>query len=188
VITTAEIPLADPAVVAARAKAAGRREPAPVTLRLIVWVLVFVFLLALVGLVVERSHPTWLAFMRHTVTPTSIVTTAPVAATAATSAGGHLERATGSTYLVPATTYQLEVTTTVNCWTLVKSPPSSTTTVFAATVTAKTSPQTITVSGTSSIELGARATSITVRSGGRALGVISSPVVGTTYVFEPKVS
>jgi hypothetical protein len=46
--------------------------PAPVGLRLVVWILFFVFLVALVALAVEHYHPDWLSFLRNSSTTASL--------------------------------------------------------------------------------------------------------------------
>ena len=71
-IVTAEIPAVPTNVRAARrgepigyAPLAAEVVPAPVALRLIVWVLFFIFLVALIALAVEHYHPDWFSFLRN---------------------------------------------------------------------------------------------------------------------------
>ena len=74
-IITAEIPAVDvrprpsPTHSAAdprrRSGPTSRIESAPMGLRLSVWILVFLVLLALLGLAVVHFHPTWLSFLRN---------------------------------------------------------------------------------------------------------------------------
>jgi hypothetical protein len=77
---TAEIPVTTPVSAARQGpRFAQDRDyepadllPAPVGLRLLVWILFFVFLVALVALAVEHYHPDWLSFLRNSSTTASL--------------------------------------------------------------------------------------------------------------------
>jgi hypothetical protein len=160
------------------------REPAPVVLRLAVWSLAFVFVLAAAGDVVLHVRPGWLRPFRH-------VESSSPSGRARPRPGGTASLllvssdATGATFEVPAQRYRLVVTTAARCWTTVKSPPDATGFVFARTITPATSPASVEVSGAASVELAARAVSLAVRAGDRTVGVIRSPRVAYRYTFEP---
>ncbi len=159
------------------------RLPAPILVRLVVWVLVLAVVLALGGLAVLHYHPSWLSFLRNTAgaQPVPIGTTAPGPRAFRLVSSG----ATGATYAVPASAYSLSISTTLPCWTQVRSPASATGFVVAETLTASTSPKVVAIRGTSSVELFAGARSITVKVGARVLGTIDSPRTGYTYRFDP---
>jgi len=81
-VVTAEIPVVAPPARNARSRVgtpAYERPadpvevvPAPVALRLAVWVLFFVFLVALIALAVDHFHPDWLSFLRRGVSNTAL--------------------------------------------------------------------------------------------------------------------
>lgn len=69
-MVTAELPIQRAPSGAVARRPAGpvmaRRQPAPVALQLLVWVLAFIFLVILVGAIVAGVSPGSLTFMRHT--------------------------------------------------------------------------------------------------------------------------
>ena len=69
-MVTAELPIQRAPSGAVARRPAGpvmaRRQPAPVGVQLVVWVLAFIFLVILVGAIVAAVSPGALTFMRHT--------------------------------------------------------------------------------------------------------------------------
>jgi hypothetical protein len=69
-MVTAELPIQRAPSGAVARRPAGpvmaRRQPAPVGLQLVVWVLAFIFLVVLVGAILAAVSPGALTFMRHT--------------------------------------------------------------------------------------------------------------------------
>lgn len=174
---------------------ATRRQPAPYSVRLVVWLLSLVLVLVLAGSAVARYHPSWLNFLRSSTALAIGTNGAPAAASSSTttpssrpvSRGGfHLisQSATSSTYSVPSGTYSLVVTTAAPCWTAVSEPAGSRPPKYAEDVLASVSPKAFPVSGSSSIEISAAATSIAVESGGTTVGTITSPKLGPPYSYS----
>lgn len=173
----------------------SKRLPAPFGLRLVVWLLLFVLVVAVAGLEVERLHPSWLAFLRRT----GVSASAPTSTGKTTSTGGaggaakqgakHLalvsKGAKTTTYTVPSGTYEVVASCANRCWTTVASPAGSSHYVLAKTLTAKDSPTSVTVTGSSTVTFAAKATSIVIRAGKTTLGTITSPEVSHAYVFKP---
>ena len=77
-VVTAEIPVTTPLTSPTGARHAGddalyeRLQPAPAALRVAVWLLFFVFLIALIALAVEHYHPDWLSFLRNSSASSSL--------------------------------------------------------------------------------------------------------------------
>ncbi|MDA8292367.1 MAG: hypothetical protein M0Z33_11925 [Actinomycetota bacterium] len=179
---------------------ASRRRSAPYAVRLVVWLLFFVLLVALAGRAVEHYHPAWLDFLRNT-TRTSSGTAStggekghrtasrPSSSTLAPtgfrllSSGAH-----GATYSVPSPRYSVVVTTSTPSWTEVATPAGSTTYRYAETVLPGASPKAFAVTGSSTVVLAHTVTSIGVEIGGRTVGTISTPRVGYPYSFRPAAS
>jgi hypothetical protein len=207
VITTAEIPRVSPAPRPQFAREDGwhpdieRRLPAPWGLEIAVWVLFVLFVLGLIGLAAEHFHPSWVAFLRNTAATTprrssrgstsSSTRAAPRSSTTQpTRELGQLvlvsTTRSSATYSVPTSTgFSVAISTTHPCWTQVKSPPASSTFVFARTITANQSPVVIKLAGPASLMLGAHATALTVEVGSKVIGSISPPRSFLTYVFRP---
>lgn len=205
VAVTAEIPaVAAPtwqrsqgAAPSSSATSRQRRQPAPLLLRACVWFLVLVLLLAGAGLWAERSHPSWFTSLRAKVpgaapalgskasvpgssaTPTTVGSPRPGAVSAS---------ATGETVAVPAGAYSvvLDLNTAHPCWMKVVSPAGSSTVVFEQVVQPSSSPQTVTLTRSAVVTLGAEARSIEVRSAGRAVADLTAPkILPYTYTFMP---
>jgi hypothetical protein len=171
-----------------------RRVPAPMGLQIAVWLLFVVFVVGLVGLAVEHFHPSWVSFLRNTATTSnghhhgaaSNSTPSTSSSTHSSALTAESTTATGATYLVPsASTYTLVVSVPNRCYIDVASPPNSKNFVFASTIDASQSPKSITVHGSSSLELGAQTTSVAVEVSGKQVGVISTPRPGYIYTFIP---
>ncbi|MGA8296780.1 MAG: hypothetical protein WB770_07035 [Acidimicrobiales bacterium] len=172
------------------------RAPAPMGLQILVWLLFVVFVVGIVGLAVEHFHPSWISFMRNTIgthSPSSHnhsvgsnSSSTSLAQTNSTGLTKQSSNAKGATYVVPTTaSYTIVVTVANRCFVGVTSPPSSKHYVFASTIDASQSPEAIQVAGSSSLLLGAQATSIAVKVSGKQVGEISPPQLGYTYTFNP---
>ncbi|HUZ21277.1 MAG TPA: hypothetical protein VMU75_11970 [Acidimicrobiales bacterium] len=171
----------------------SRRLPAPFLLRLFVWFVFFLLVLGAVGLAVEHFHPTWLSFLRNTASPAvagpaSGSTTSSSTPAASSGFRRVAANATGATYSVPASSYTIELTLFQACWTKIKSPPSAATYLLEQTLLPSESPKLVNVSGSSSVDLAAQASSITIRSGSTVLGEITAPKVAYTYTFVASTS
>jgi hypothetical protein len=200
-ITTAEIPRIS-APVAQFPRGDGwhpeieRRLPAPWGLQLAVWALFALFVLGLVGLAVEHFHPGWISGWRNTIptgqTSANTSSTSPGAGstTLPTSKLGKLvliaATKSSATYSVPTSSgFTLVVSTNIPCYTLVKSPPTESGYAFAATITAKQSPEVINLTGPASVSLGASASALTIKVGSVEIGTITPPQALLTYIFTP---
>lgn len=172
-----------------------RRQPAPVALQSVVWLLFVIFVIGIVGLAVEHFHPSWISFLRRTI---SQPTTQPrhhrhgsgsssnITAPPSNVLTEQSSTAKGATYSVPTSaSYTLVISVPNRCYILVESPPNSTNYVFARTISKSESPQSIPVSGTSSLELGAQTMSVTVDVSGRKVGEILDPRTGYIFKFVP---
>lgn len=169
-------------------------------LQIVVWLLFVVFVVGLVGLAVEHFHPSWIANFRNTVGSPSGASHHQAAgskgnspSTSSTHASVLTETASsdkGATYSVPSSSsYTLVVTVTNRCYIDVTSPPNSKHYAFASTIEANQSPKSISVNGRSTLELGAKTISVTVKVAGKQIGVISSPRTGPfIYTFLPSSS
>ena len=170
-----------------------RRDPAPTTIRIVVWTLAFVFLFTLAGLVTAEVHPDWLAFLRSEAPATRpVVTSPPPTATPSTlQTGIALISTTAKTvaYSVPASSYSIVVKTlkTGPAWTVVHTPLTAHgpitahNAVFAQTIPAS-STRTIAFKGSGSVIVSATIRSLTVVSGSTTLGTVT-PKLGVTYEF-----
>ena len=208
IITTAEIPRVSvapsthfPRTADAWHPDVERRLPAPWGLELAVWLLFVLFVVGLIGLAIEHFHPSWVAFLRNTVTTThqrsargTTSSTAPSASGVPTSqssaALGKLVLVSATknsvTYSVPTSKgFSLVVSTANPCWTQVKSPPTSAHYLFAATITPKQSPEVIELNGPASVVLGAHASALTIKVGSTKIGSITTPRPLLTYTFAP---
>lgn len=171
----------------------GPRRPAPYLVRLAVWLLLFVLLLMLGGVAVEHYHPTWLDTLRnHAVpgAPAQGTTRAAVPASSTPGAASGFRELShtpqGATYAVPATSYSIVLTTTAPCWTEISTPAGSKRYLFAETVEPSASPKSFAVSGSSTVVLAHRTTSIGVEIHSRTVGTIDMPAVGYSYSFVPR--
>lgn len=170
-----------------------RRRPAPYALRLLVWLLFFVLLLALAGRAVEHYHPTWLDFLRNSAAPSAAKTPARSHATGTTTpqTGFHeiSHTSTSATYSVPSKSYSIVLTTAAGhpCWTTINVPAGSKNELYAETVLPSASPKAFAVTGSASLEISASATSLAVETGGTIVGTIKAPKLGPpfSYSFVP---
>ena len=163
-----------------------RKLPAPAWLRVIVWTLGFLVLIAGAGLIVEHTHSAWLNDLRHTAgsaTPPA-TTTGPGTTSrpngtgtgtgTGTGAGSSLtqtgQSANGVTYSVPAPSYALVFSTTQPCYVQVRSEPSGTL-LYSQTIPAAPSTPVL-VAGNSAVVVAAGGASLSVISNGKTLGTI----------------
>ena len=164
-----------------------RREPAAIGVRLVVWFLFFLLLVALVGLAVQHFHPTWISFLRNTGSQSATTSTAPPTSnlSAPTRLVLQSSNASGATYEVPTASYSLVLVTAAPCYVTLHTPANAKIIAIATTITPQMSPKDLPVHGSSSIVIAHSATSISVRNGSKVLGTISSPKVAYTYTFLP---
>lgn len=154
-----------------------RRRPAPLGLRLFVFLLLVVFLLAVAGLEVLHTRPNtgWIRSLRNY---QSFAQPQPATTQVTTF---HAEPG-GLTYFVPVSSYSIGINISHPCWVIVNQLGSNAT-LFATTLQPRNSEQFIPVTGNVSVKVAARTNSITIRAGQRVLGNVQNPVVGTTYDF-----
>jgi hypothetical protein len=164
-----------------------KREPAPVALRVIVWFLFFVFLVALAGVLVEDLHPDWLAFIRndvHTVVKTPPKPKAPKV-TAPTTRISIASTTPGVVnYSVPASTFSIEIVTIEACWTTVHAPIGAPKFLLAETIPAATT-KVITVSTSAQVITSNSVRAIRIMSDSKRLGAVASPKGLVKYTFTP---
>lgn len=166
-----------------------RRRPAPVGLRVLVGVLAVLVVCAAVGLVAEHYHPNWFKALRANAGLAS--TPAPKASRPKASPAGFRlvsSSAGNSTYEVPSSSYSITVTPVSAAWVTVRSPAKGGPLVFAKTLRVGTPASPIELNKSSSLIVSAQVRTIEIASASKHLGTITSPVVGTTYTFEPATS
>ena len=195
---TAELPVVTSAgLVRPERGPRARRRSAPYLVRLVVWLLVFVLVCMLAGAAVEHYHPSWLDFLQN---HASAVVAADAAPSRAPAKGGTAPRSThvpasgfrlldegarGASYVVPARSYSIVVTTSHPCWTQVAEPAGSATLAYAETVQPTASPKAFAVTGSASVVVDAAAESVAVEIRGVTVGTIHLPRLGYTYSFSP---
>jgi hypothetical protein len=164
----------------------ARREPAPVGLRLLVWLLALVLVVLLVGLVVEKEQPDWLSFLRRTSPSAQVLSPqTPARATAPdTIATPGASGASALSFTVPYRSYEVVLTITAPCYVVEHNPASSPTIAFASTITPAMSPKVFSVTGSSTFVLAAQADSLAIRHADKVLDMIDKPKVGATYTFS----
>ncbi len=156
------------------------RGSAPRALRAAVLLLLVVVLGASLGLVALRTHPAWFSSwhrgQRATAAPATVgrATGAPFALVSSSSAG--------ATYRVRAKSYTIAFSIDHPCWVLVQTLPPAAAPVLAATLQPGAATP-VALAGSATVMVAARTNAITVRDGGRTIGVIHSPVVGSTYTL-----
>lgn len=96
--------------------------------------------------------------------------------------------ASAATYAVGVASYNIVLTVAEPCWVQEHSPASTPKPQFARTVDPKGGPVSIAVTGSSTLEFGASANSLVIRSSGKVIGKVAAPRPGVTYTFEPKTS
>lgn len=162
---------------------ARRHDPAPIGIRLVVWFIAFVCLVALVALATVHVHPTWLSFLRNT-HPAAATTGNADNGPASTPHSGTFallsSRGNTITYAVPASSFSIEVNPLTDAYVTVKSPPSASAYTFVGVVTAKKS---IAVPTTAAVVIARQCRSIVITSGAHTFGTVRSPRVAATYVF-----
>jgi hypothetical protein len=155
-------------------------------------VLLFLLFLATTGaLVTLRVHPsTFDALRQNYVYPATIQTrtTLPPATTVATHATLVSTTSSAITYSVPTSTYSIVVTISHPCWLVVRSPADSSVPVLAKTIEPALSPLTVSLHGTASILIAARATSLSIVRGTTVLDTVLNPRLGIEYKFVPTAS
>jgi hypothetical protein len=165
----------------------NKREPAPVALRIVVWSLFFVFLVALAGVLVADLRPDWLSSVRNDVhSPTTPSPTSTTLAPARSTTKISVVSTSSSlvSYSVPASTYTIVIETAEPCWTTIHSPIGAATFLFARTIPANSS-KTVTVSTTAQVITSNTVRAIRIMSGSKKLGTISAPKPLVKYTFTP---
>jgi hypothetical protein len=151
-------------------------------------VLFLLFLATTGALVTARVHPSTFDSLRQSYVfpPTKGGTPRPPVK-AATGTHAALVSSTSSaiTYSVPASSYSIVVTISHPCWLVVRSPAGGSVPLFAKTIVPTVSPLRVPVSGSSSIMIAARATSLSIVHGSMVLDTVANPRVGIEYTFVP---
>lgn len=153
-----------------------KRKSAPLALRLAVVGLFVVFLATLSGFIIVHIRPNLLRPLRNEITPRAAVVVS------------HQYRFSslgGFHYLVPGSSYTVSFNISHPCWVIVHQLATGTT-LFTATLQPTNTEQSVTITGSASLEIAARANAITVRHGLQTLGIIRNPVVGATYTFTTR--
>ena len=159
------------------------RAPAPVGIRLIVWVVAFICLVALVALATVHVHPTWLSFLRNAHPNAAATTSTPAGGVSSThSTKFALSSSKGSTitYAVPASSFSVVVNPITDAYVTVKAPPTAAAYTFVGIVS-KT--RAIAVPTTAAVVVARQCRSIVIESGSKILGTVPTPRLGVTYIF-----
>lgn len=177
-----------------------KRLPAPLVLRITVWALAFLVLVAAAGVFIIHTHPRWVDPLRHTVAATGPATsgksTATTASTGATTPRAALASpqpaglpADTTAYTVTGTTtYQLSVKTTALCWvqafSLVNGVDSGAPLYSDTMQPGQT--EVISASGPVDLEVAATGATVTVLSASKEIGTVAAPTqVPWHFWFEP---
>ncbi len=181
-----------------------RRLPAPLVLRVVVWALAFLVLIAAAGDFVIHSHPAWVDPLRRIVSPAAATrpgshraTGGTTAGTTATSAVGLKETTPAPAGMPPKTTsytvagvssFQVVVKTTqvtyVQAYQLVNGRDSGSP-IFLGDLQPGVT-QAISASGPVDVQVAAGGATVSVRSGGRQVGTVPTPpIVPWDFWFQP---
>jgi hypothetical protein len=167
-----------------------RRDPAPVPLRIVVWLLGFVCVLSLLALVTAGVHPSWLAFLRNTsvaakpstgTTPPRVVTSGKMTLASQTT--------TSATYDVPAAGFTILLQPLTVAFVTVTSPATSKHLIYASNVAqAKNGGPLgfVYVKKSAAVVIERASTVLELQQGTKLLGTINAPKTGFTYIFIPK--
>jgi hypothetical protein len=182
-----------------------RKLPAPWPLRFAVWVVAFVLVLMLIGLVIVELQPSWLASFRHTVgsAPTLTLpggqtteptqqggtgTTAAVAGTstfkcvtAATPPAGH---AGGETCTIGVSSYTIEFVTTAPCYVQVWPVNAPQAYLYSQTQPGGQT-HSISASGATALVADAGGASIKILANGKQIGTTLPATFNWLYTFQP---
>lgn len=181
-----------------------KKLPGPLPLRILVWALAFLVLLAGAGLFILRTHPAWVDPLRRKV-PATAPSLQPFPTGSRTGSHRHRHVATTSLSeespqpsgipgqttvyrLTGVTRYTVAVTTTavtyVQAFQLVNGVAAGPA-LFAQDVPAGTT-QDISASGPVDVEVAAAGSTVSVLSGGRRVGTVATPpYVPWNFWFEP---
>jgi hypothetical protein len=160
------------------------RAPAPLGLRLLVWLVLLLLVVAGAGLAVAHLKPAWLSSLRVGTAPATTATTAAGGRSSSTTApahssgsgaghhepGGIVETSTGSTsatVTVPAGGYTVAVEAQHPCWVQV-TVPTSATPLFASVVPAGGQQTFHPANGRLALELGASGVTVSVTEAGKS--------------------
>lgn len=182
-----------------------RRLPAPLVLRVVVWALAFLVLIAAAGDFIIRSHPGWVDPLRRIVSPaaassppvhhttggTTAGTTGAASAVAlkeTTPAPAGLPPKTTSYTVTGVSSFQVVVKTTqvtyVQAYQLVNGRDSGSP-VFLGDIQPG-STQAISASGPLDVQVAAGGATVSVQSGGRQIGTVATPpIVPWDFWFQP---
>ena len=155
-----------------------RRAPAPLGLRLLLWLVVLLLVVAGAGLAVAHLKPAWLRSLRVGGSPvagqapstTGAPAHRPAPASTHHGSGGVVETSTGNTsatVTVPGSAYTVVVDAQHPCW-VQASVPTSATPVFASVVAAGGEQTFHSANGRLSLELGASAVTVSVIESGKS--------------------
>ena len=160
----------------------GRRAPAPLGLRILVWLLALLLAAAGAGLAVAHLKPAWLSALRVGTSTGTTPPTAPAASSTTAPArrpssgttrrqtGGVQETSTGATSAtvsVPSGQYTVLVQAQHPCW-VQATVPTSASPVFAAVVPAGGQQTFHSANGRLALELGASAVTVSVTEAGKS--------------------
>ena len=174
-----------------------RKLPAPTYLRVTVWSLAFLVLLAVAGLIVEHYHPVWMDPIRHVVaTPGQPAGSGPgshhvtTTTTPSTNQGssGKMTRtaatATAVAYSVPGASFSFDIKATRDCDVVVTSVKNGAY-LFNSVIPGGTSKLVSVASGAAVLKAFAGGASLVVSSGGKTVGTIPALAYAVAYTFSP---
>jgi hypothetical protein len=174
-----------------------RKLPAPTYLRVTVWVLAFLVVLASAALIVEHYHPVWMNPLRHVITTPGQNSIPPSGGTTATTHPGSNHSSSGKfvktfesgssvSYSVPATSYALTITAEAGrpCYVVVKS-LKTTLDLFASTIGGGATERVVVPNGSATVEAFAGGASLEVSALGKHLGTIPALEYAFTYTLNP---
>jgi hypothetical protein len=169
---------------------ARRRLRAPTTLKAVTWVAAALMLVAVAGLVIDRSRPTWLAqaHLLKVVHPGGGSAAGKAAASASSNHSKSRVLETSSdgasaSYTVAARQFVVAVTTSGPCWVQITSSTSSVPLVSGVQPAGKS--LSAPARGTMTVEVGSSAVVVGVTVAGTAVFLDAPHVVPFTYTFAP---
>ena len=170
-----------------------RKLPAPVFLRMTVWILAFLVAIGGAALIVEHYHPSWMNPIRHVVGPPGVLTgtgggtgtttsSIPIQSSDKMLETGH--GLNSVTYSVPAAPYVLTVKTIQRCYVQVKS-LSNGTVLLSSTLGAGATQSVVVQNGPATIEAYAAGASVSVGVQDTRVGTIAKLLYAVVYRFNP---
>ncbi len=189
IAVTAEIPqISQPEVYSMQlplspgARKHQKKKPAPFAVRALVWVLVFLMIIAGGGIWAEHSHAKWFDSLRNVVMQGAGKTGISdlghlVKKTLSKPYGTAVQGATEETISVPVSGYDINITVSKPCWVKIYSPADSSNILFEQVLQPSSVAKTLQVTGTAKVTFGAVPGSFSITVGSKLIFQIKNPKI-----------